>query len=163
MLLLSLNGRSDDVLPLPRRLKAKWRGVNGEIGAPCLTIGEEAIGGKPGVRGIIPGADNGTMLGDFRISSSNSFSTRFSSLSSRIFSFSSLVMKQEWTLIPKSTAYRAITITVMAKRDLACWQYPMFDWCAATLQLFVIYHGGPGCGCWGSDVSLPAWYRAATI
>ena len=65
---LSLNGRSEDALSLPSRLKAKWRGVNGEIGAPCLTRGEVAIGGNPGVRGIIPGADMLTLLGDFRTS-----------------------------------------------------------------------------------------------
>jgi hypothetical protein len=69
--------------------------VNGDIGAPCLTTGEEAIGGNPGVRGIIPGADIGSILGDFKISSSNSFSTRFSSLNSKTFSFSSFVMKHE--------------------------------------------------------------------
>lgn len=33
---------------------------------------------------------------------------------------------------------------VIAKRAFACLQYPMFVLWAATLQLFVIYHGGPG-------------------
>ena len=49
-----------------------------------------------------------------------------------------------------------IITTETAKSDFACSQYPIFDLCAATLQFFVIYQGGPGWGCFGSDISLPA-------
>lgn len=117
---LSRSGRSDDVLPLlpPSRLKPRVRGVNGETGDPFLTWPVAAVGGKPGVRGTIPRCGMkpgimcpgdcgpgvmGIMLGDLRISSSNSFSIFFSSLCSRISSRSSGVMKHEWTLIQNST------------------------------------------------------------
>jgi carboxypeptidase C (cathepsin A) len=44
---------------------------------------------------------------------------------------------------------------VQAKVDFACWQYPTLAGDLATLQFFVMYHGGPGCS--GSDMSGPAW------
>lgn len=53
-----------------------------------------------------------------------------------------------------------ITRMTMAKSPFACWQYGISDFTAATLQLFVRYHGGPGWGCLGSDMSLPDCQRA---
>lgn len=55
------------------------------------------------------------------------------------------------------------TMMVTANSDLACRQYPIFDGYFATLQLFVINHGAPGCGRRGSVMSEPAWNRAATM
>lgn len=109
MLAFSRNGRSEDVLPLPppSRLKPRVRGVYDETMAPFLTGPAAAVGGNPGVRGIMPGAWKpdvmGIMPGDFMISSSNSFSMALSSRSSRIAARSSLVMKQEWTVTQNST------------------------------------------------------------
>jgi len=120
MLGLSRSGRSDDVLPLlpPSRLKPKVRGVNGETGDPFLMWPIAAAGGKPGVRGTIPRCGmkpgimcpgdigpgvKGIILGDLRISSSNSFSIFFSSRCSIISSRSSGVMKHEWMLTQSST------------------------------------------------------------
>lgn len=44
-----------------------------------------------------------------------------------------------------------------AKAPLACWQNPRTAPVCATEQLCVMYHGAPGCGCWGSLMSEPAW------
>lgn len=56
-----------------------------------------------------------------------------------------------------------MTIIVIANIAFACLQYSILFGCAATLQLFAIYHGAPFCGCFGSDVSLPAWNEAEAI
>lgn len=46
--------------------------------------------------------------------------------------------------------------TVTANAPFACWQYPCTRSLTGGPQLFVIYHGAPGCGCFGSLMSLAA-------
>lgn len=52
---------------------------------------------------------------------------------------------------------------VIANSAFACLQYWILFGCAATPQLFAMYHGAPFCGCFGSDMSLPAWNDAEAI
>ena len=43
--------------------------------------------------------------------------------------------------------------TVTAKAPLACLQYPTRSLLIGGPQLLVMYHGAPGCGCFGSLMS----------
>ena len=48
---------------------------------------------------------------------------------------------------------------VIARAALACSQNVMLDWKCATSQLFVMYHGAPGCGRFGSLMSDDVWAK----
>ena len=70
-------------------------------------------------------------------------------------------VSQEFRVRVETGSYMAMM--QMANRAFACLQYAMLLGWAATLHFLVMYHGGPGWGCFGSDMSLPPWYRTETM
>jgi hypothetical protein len=62
-----------------------------------------------------------------------------------------LIHKSDFGLVRRGKTYKRMT--ERTKEPLACSQYPTFDLSFVTLQLCVMYHGGPKFGCAGSMVS----------